>query len=65
MVEVSYTAHGDSGPYVKTVKIEANSWQIDDKGNLTVGDSYGNPEASYASGLWGTVTRVPDESDDE
>lgn len=62
-VQVTFLAHGENGPYSKTAKYNASSWDIDSKGNLTVGDSLGNPEASYAEGKWDNV--VKDSSDDD
>lgn len=40
---------------------ELSSWEIDGMGNLTVGDSMGDPEAAYAAGHWMQVSKIDDE----
>lgn len=41
----------------KTTKFSSNSWTITE-GHLTVGDSYGSPEASFAPNFWFEVVKV-------
>lgn len=64
-VEVVHYGKDPLSSTLITTTHESNSWTIDpNSGALTVGNSFGNPEASYHGEHWRTVKKTEDEISD-
>lgn len=62
-VQVTHLAKDDHS--IVTTNYDTNSWSVDNTGVLTIGDSFGNPDASFNSEFWFKIEKVREDYDEE
>jgi hypothetical protein len=62
-VRVEHRSANFEAKVAKTTDFGSSSWTVQD-GHLIIGDSFGNPEATFAPGQWFSVNKAEDSEED-